>query len=1291
MRVHDGAVLLSAGDVVEHLVCTHRTVAALRAAHGVAPRQDDSSTAVSVRGTAHEREVRDRLVAGAPAHVDLSGPTRDLDAWRSLAAATVTHLRRQSDDGAIGAVVGQGAVLDEAGSVALVGRPDFLVLTESGWRVEDAKLARSVRPGALLQLALYRTALDRRGVPVHDDVRLHLGDGRPEDVPARSVDAWAQHAAERTTAFVRDLPARGGLAPDFVEPIAWCTECGSGTPCADQRERSDHLSLVAGLRRQQAAHLRAAGITTLDQLATSTTAVPRLSDATLAGLRRQAQLQVLARRAPQDDPPVEVLPHPARLTAAEVPPGLWLLPEPDKGDVFFDMEGDPLYVDGIGGARTHGLEYLFGAVHDDTFTAFWGVDRRAEGTAFRDIVDWVERRRRTYPGLHIYHYAPYERTALARLAQTHGTRKEIVDAWLREGLLVDLYAAVRRGLRAGVPSYSLKKIEALYGVDHKSLGDKVATAADSIDAFEQWLVSGEQSVLDEIEQYNRLDCESTRWLRDYLLRLRDEAVGDGRLVQPVVEPPLVVTDEADAAADAEPFAKDELRRRCSELATQLLDGADVAQVCEDPESEARRLLAGLLGYHADEERVAWQEVFRAAETAAADPDAVVEDSRLLGGLEVVGEDDGAWVLRAPLQEHRVSTGQVTVLSGGQLVFGNVRSVEETVDGVELRLSVRDDQLARAGWTGGLPPPDALDSTSPVTTDALVRSLVETAGGVLQHGPTAPSSRPAGRSLLLRRPRLDGAPLSPARIDEDDVAHAVRLVQGGHVDVLAVQGPPGAGKSYLGSHLIAALVAGETPLRVGVTAGSHEVVLGLLRSVHECAPDVVIRHFGGTASGKKSDKWPPFCTDGCTEPARLTKNRPGWAEGQVLGGTAWAFSHADAPELDVLVVDEAGQMGLADVLAAARRAQVLVLLGDPQQLPKPQRATHPPGVGVSALEHLAGGHATMPPEVGLFLAATRRMHPDVTGYISDIAYDGRLTAHASTHAQRVLPLPGRRDELSGTGLRLCPVMFLQVDGRCDKGFAHQESTTREREGVARSRTGQGMRQAMLTQRALTPETTLYRTWMPTAFHRAGAISALVTSWTEGERRADRGLAEAICAAERSNGCSRLRERLIATGSELLKVQSSSSNQTCRSQTTRSTTGVRSWPIATRGRLRCTRPAWHMLQDQSALLRRPRARRPPQGRRCSWPSRPSGRSLPTRRPTRGTTALAPASLSVRRRRRPPRRPRPPPTCAGRPASRRPRPRRAARRRPSGRRCSGGCAAPPATSHPAPCGRSTGGLRR
>lgn len=392
----------------------------------------------------------------------------------------------------------------------------------------------------------------------------------------------------------------------------------------------------------------------------------------------------------------------------------------------------------------------------------------------------------------------------------------------------------------------------MYGVNHGALGDDVATAADSIDAFEEWLVSGEQSVLDQIERYNRLDCESTRGLRDYLLRLRTEAVEDGRMVQPVVDAPRVAPDDAVAGAAAEPSAKDELRRRCSELATQLLDGADVAQVCEAPEAEARRLLAGLLGYHADEERVAWQEVFRAAETAAADPDAVVEDSRLLGGLEVVGEDDGSWALRAPLQEHRVSTGQVNVLAGGQLIFGNVRSVEETADSVKVRLSVGDELLAQAGWAGGLPHPDALDSTSPVTTEALERSLVETAEGVLAHGPTAPSSRPAGRSLLMRRPRLDGAPLAPARDDEDDVAHAMRLVSDGHVDVLAVQGPPGAGKSYLGSHLIAALVADETPLKIGVTAGSTRSCSGCCG---RCTPSFPRRRLTTTTAKRPPGRRP----------------------------------------------------------------------------------------------------------------------------------------------------------------------------------------------------------------------------------------------------------------------------------------------------------------------------------------------------------------------------------------------------------------------------------------------------
>ncbi|CAA9400569.1 MAG: Superfamily I DNA and RNA helicases and helicase subunits, partial [uncultured Quadrisphaera sp.] len=300
-------------------------------------------------------------------------------------------------------------------------------------------------------------------------------------------------------------------------------------------------------------------------------------------------------------------------------------------------------------------------------------------------------------------------------------------------------------------------------------------------------------------------------------------------------------------------------------------------------------------------------------------------------------------------------------------------------------------------------------------------------GVAEQSAAAPlAPRAAARALLLGRASLGRAALDPPAAGEDPVAHAVRLARGADGLVVAVQGPPGAGKSFLGAEVVDALLAGAGPggVRIGVTANSHAVVQHLLRSIHSRSPAAVVRHKGaGASTAKDPDRWERLCEHPpCPEPALVTGHAAGWGAGEVLGGTAWAFAPETAPALDWLVVDEAGQMALADVLAAARHARNVLLLGDPQQLAKPSKAAHPAGVGVSALTHLMRGAATMPADRGIFLPSTRRMHADVAAFISDIAYDGRLAAHPVCADRAVLPLqPGADDPLSGTGLRHVPVV------------------------------------------------------------------------------------------------------------------------------------------------------------------------------------------------------------------------------------------------------------------------------
>ena len=262
-----------------------------------------------------------------------------------------------------------------------------------------------------------------------------------------------------------------------------------------------------------------------------------------------------------------------------------------------------------------------------------------------------------------------------------------------------------------------------------------------------------------------------------------------------------------------------------------------------------------------------------------------------------------------------------------------------------------------------------------------------------------------------------APGAPLIAGSPEIAELKQLADRLDETCLFIQGPPGSGKSWTGGQLVAHLIGRGA--RVGVAATSHRAIHNLLEEVEEAASDqgVMFEGWKKSSGGNPESEFVSKLNDPLITNEPKLENFPPPHHVRLVAGTAWLF----APEsmdstLDYLVIDEAGQVSLADALAMGTASRNLILLGDPLQLAQVSQGTHPDGAGASVLEHLLGAHATIPPELGVFLDHTRRMHPDVCKFISEVVYESRLEALDECAHQRINALGA----LTGTGLRFIPI-------------------------------------------------------------------------------------------------------------------------------------------------------------------------------------------------------------------------------------------------------------------------------
>jgi uncharacterized protein len=1008
MQDSSGSLRLSASDLSSFLACRHLTALDFAHLRGLVdrPRRIDAvSERLRELGYAHEQRYVDALrrrgeVVDLRGHLDAD--TRTLEAMHHGAAAIVQA--KFETDGWLG----------YADVLQRVDRPSRL----GSWSYEvyDTKLARETRGGTILQLVVYSELVGHVQGVLPDHFHVVTPD------PATPIHTFRIHDFAAYVRLIRgqlvealQREAQQLLVESYPEPVAHCEICRWWSYCNGRRRQDDHLSFIANVTRLQRSELVAQGFSTVALAGRMPLPIAfeplRGSAEAFARVREQARVQLEQRSSG--------LPVYELLDVAH-DRGLCRLPEPSRGDVFVDLEGDPF-------AREGGREYLFGvdaAGSSDvpTYTPRWAVDDGQERAAFEALIDLMVERWDADPGMHVYHFGGYEPAAMKRLMGRYGTRADALDRLLRGERFVDLAAIARHALRAGVESYSLKKLEPLYGFTREIPLDE---ANAHLRAAELALEANAASVIPAstrhaIESYNRDDCRSARVLRDWLEERRAEQVRGGVQI-PRPEP----------AADTAPERVSQLAVDVELLRDQLLSGVPAVASARDLGQQIRWMLAYLIDWHRRETKAEWWEFFRLCELPE---DELLDEPLAIAGLtftqtvENVTHNRTGRPTKSVVDRYRYPAQDVEIRRKGKLQlqdgrpFGEVASIDRDGRVIDIRKSSERAALH----------PRTVFSASVVPTEGLQRSVMRVASDVAAGGMNC-----AADLLYRRSPRLRRESFGP-RPGETAVERVERLVVDLQDTTLAIQGPPGAGKTYAAARMICRLVAEGR--RVGVTAVSHRVIRNLLDAVGR---EAVARGLAITLAHKVSEQ-----SDGSNSPVRGQANGvrefidndealAAFLSGgvNVLGGTAWLWSRPDAHRAaDMLFVDEAGQMSLASVLAVAPAAASLVLLGDPQQLEQPQKASHPEGIGVSALEYLLDGRQTMPDARGVFLPATWRLAPAICEYTSEAFYDGKLKSRPGLEGQQLVD----SGAFDGAGLWWVPVAH----------YGNQSSSLEEVDAIAR---------------------------------------------------------------------------------------------------------------------------------------------------------------------------------------------------------------------------------------------------
>jgi predicted RecB family nuclease len=1012
MKIVGDLLLLSATDVSNHLACAHVTtldVSVARGERGAPQPSWAQAKQLQELGEEHERRylawLRGKGLRVETLEDEKSEPKREK---RTL------ELMREGVD-----LIYQGGLRLER----WLGKPDILrrVTGEDGaarYEAYDCKLARETRATAIVQLSLYSEmiaeatkAIGGGAAPVHMHV-VRPGDGEPfVEEPYRVAEYAAYYrtvkkhlVAASGALFIAAGAADGdGVADEgtYPEPCAHCDVCRWFQDCDKKRHDDDHLSLVAGIRSAQTEELEEHGVKRVDELATMRLDFAwkpeRGSRDGIVRVREQARVQVAGRVAQK---PVHEIIKP--ITTGF---GFCKLPEPcTVGDIYLDLEGDPF----AAGGR---MEYLIGFSWRDPasgelrYEKRWALTREEERDGFTWLVDEIVRRRAQHPAMHVYHFGGYESGALKHLMGYYATREEEVDSCLRAGVLVDLHQVFKQAVRASVEDYGLKRLEAFYGYTRELKLDAARAALHNVERRLE-LGRGVEAITDamkhDVEIYNADDCYSTAALHCWLEERRAELVARGG-----VDVPRFVNREEETQDNLT-----EWLARVERVVAALTESIPADRDEWTDEHRAKWLMAQLVDWHRREDKSSYWEMHRLKDL---EPKDLADERAGLSGLAHTGFEGKE--KRSVVHEYTFDEQDSDVGVGDDVYCRHATEDKEQSIGevIAIDYKLRLMRVKKTGEAATMHPSAVFKWDRPIANGAQREALMAIAEWIATNGVDATGEHRAARDLLLcQAPRLARKNTLEQRATEKPFTTAIRVVGALENSTFAIQGPPGSGKTFTGARMICDLVKrGKT---IGVTATGHKVIRKLLEDAVDAACEAEISAGVVAAHVERNGE---VTHEGVTIYKDTPRGLAALASGKcnVLGGTAWLWSRENAiGSVDVLFVDEAGQMSLADVMAVSRAARSIVLLGDPQQLDRPIKGSHPDGAEVSAMTHLLSGRKTIAPEKGFLMPETLRLHKNICAFTSELFYEERLGSNEIANSRVI----GGHPWMNGAGLYFVPV-------------------------------------------------------------------------------------------------------------------------------------------------------------------------------------------------------------------------------------------------------------------------------